>query len=91
MDDSRVCTSSSTVSPLSGKFRGQIYTAVSNFRFATGVSCVLTPVFAVCVFRSADFPPCCCPYPQISIWTGVGEEFSPVSHLCLFLGAGYDG
>ena len=39
MDDSRLCTSISTDLPLSVEFTGQIFTAVPNFWFATGVSC----------------------------------------------------
>ena len=69
------CSSGSTVSPVSSRFTGPIFAAVPIFWFATGVSRLLTSLFAVCVFLSVDFPHGCCPYRRISIWTGVGENF----------------
>ena len=85
MEVLRVCAFVLTVLPLSSQFTGQISAAVPNIQVSSCVSLTFDPVFTVCEFVELVSGPDCCLHPHISIWTGVVEIFSPVSHLCLFL------
>ena len=70
---------------------GQNFAAVPNIQVSFCVSWSFEPVFTACVFVEWISGPVCCLYPRISIWTGVGENFSLVSHLCLFLATSWHG
>ena len=87
----RVCASVSTVLPLSSRFTGQFFAAVPNIQVSSCVSWSFVPVYTACVFVELISGPVCCLHRQISIWTGVGENLSAVSHLCLFLATSRHG
>ena len=91
MEVSRVCASVSTVLPGSSQFTGQIFAAVPNIQVSSCVAWSFEPVFTVCVFLELASGPVCCLCFWISIWTGVCEKLSAVSHLCLFLASSGHG
>ena len=91
MEVLRVCASVSTVLPLLCRFTSQIFAAVTNIRVSSCVSWSLGPVSTVCDFVVSISGPVCCQYHRISIWTSVVENFSLVSHLCLFLASSGHG
>ena len=65
--------------------RGSVFfAAVPNIEVSGCVFWSFVPVYTACVFVELISGPVCCLHRRISIWTGVGENLSPVSHLCLF-------